>query len=346
MLITNTGKMVGTISPGCLENDVFEYTRQRMDSGEAIVVTYDNQAMEDIVWGFGLGCNGVVQVLIERLADAESFLNPISFLQNCFNHHLEGVIATIFAVEGRVNTKIGQRLIINSEVGVNTNIEESQLLEILIKDTQTALDAQKYCVNQYQLPLGSVSVLIEVILPPTSLIIFGAGSDALPLANLAKALGWHITIVDCRAIDTTKERFTLADKVILTRREVVHQQVFVDKQTVAVVMTHNYFDDLEVMKFLLPMSIRYLGVLGPKKRTEKLLSDLNEKEVLITPEQLQKLHAPVGVDIGAETPEEIAVSIIAEIKAVLANHSAGFLKDSLAPIHQVVDGEVKLINNN
>ena len=333
MLMTGTGEIVGTISAGCLENDVFEHTRQRMADGKPIVVTYDNTASEDILWGFGLGCNGVVQVLIERLEN-ESTPNAIAFIQECLNNKHLGIIATVFALEGAVDLKLGSRLLLYPNGKMITDIEDANLPKSLIADAQAALVNQKYCVNNYQLPFGSAEVFIEVIQPPTPLVIFGAGHDAVPLGQFAQALGWQVTIVDCRANEATKARFPMACDVILSRREILEKQVFIDTDTVAVVMTHNYLDDLEILKTLLPSSARYIGVLGPKHRTEKLLQDLQAQGIVCTTEQLERLHSPVGIDVGAETPAEIAIAIIAEIQAVLKNHNGGFLRNRNQPIHQ------------
>ncbi|MBW4627353.1 MAG: XdhC family protein [Brasilonema octagenarum HA4186-MV1] len=333
MLMTGTGQIVGTISAGCLENDVFEYTRQRMADGKPIVVTYDNTASEDILWGFGLGCNGVVQVLIERLEN-ESTPNAIAFIKECLNNKHLGIIATVFASEGAVDLKLGSRLLLYPNSKIITDIEDANLTQSLIADAQAALVNQKSSVNNYQLPFGSAEVFIEVIQPPTPLVIFGAGYDAVPVAQFAEALGWQVTVVDCRANEATRARFPMTCEVILSRREILEKQVFIDTGTVTVVMTHNYLDDLEIMKTLLPSPARYIGVLGPKHRTEKLLQDLEGQGIVCTTEQLERLHSPVGIDIGAETPAEIAIAIIAEIQAVLKNHNGGFLRNRNQPIHQ------------
>ncbi|MBP5973849.1 XdhC family protein [Brasilonema sp. CT11] len=333
MLMTGTDEIVGTISAGCLENDVFEHTRQRMADGKPIVVTYDNTASEDILWGFGLGCNGVVQVLIERLEN-ESTPNAIAFIKECLNNKHLGIITTVFALEGAVDLKLGSRLLLYPNGKMITDIEDANLTQSLIADAQAALVNQKSSVNNYQLPFGSAEVFIEVIQPPTPLVIFGADHDAVPLAQFAQALGWQVTIVDCRANEATKARFPMACDVILSRREILEKQVFIDSETVTVIMTHNYLDDLEILKTLLPSSARYIGVLGPKHRTEKLLQDLEAQAIACTTEQLERLHSPVGIDVGAETPAEIAIAIIAEIQAVLKNHNGGFLRNRNQPIHQ------------
>jgi xanthine dehydrogenase accessory factor len=333
MLMTSKGKIVGAISGGCLENDVFEHTRQKMPQGEPIVVTYDTTVNDDILWGFGLGCNGIMEVLIERL-DFDSYLNPIAFIAECYSNQQSGAIATVIAVDGAINLKLGSRLMLPPDGSVTTNIEKPNFTKLLLKDIRGVLSKQQSTIKQYEFPLGSAEVLIEVIQPPITLVIFGAGSDAIPVATFAKTLGWYVTVVDCRASETTKKRFEMVDKVILTHRDIVHQQIYIDQKTVAVVMNHNYPDDLAIMKMLMPSSAPYLGCLGPKHRTEKLLEDLHTDDIVYTRNQLEKLHAPIGIDIGAETPEEIALAIIAEIKAVIAKHPGGFLKDRKAPIHQ------------
>jgi xanthine/CO dehydrogenase XdhC/CoxF family maturation factor len=331
MLLTSSGQMVGAISGGCLENDIFEHTQQRMESGEPIVVTYDTNADEDIVWGMGLGCNGVVQVLIDRLE--KSHINPLAFLDRCFDRQQQGAIATVFSVEA-ANVKVGARLVLDANGSVNTDIAHPDLSAAIATDAQIVLHRQQSTINKYQLPVGTVKVLIEYIQPPTHSIVFGAGRDAVPVAQFAKALGWNVTVVDCRSHPATPERFAIADQIVFTRREHLAQHVCLKPHSVAVVMTHNYLDDLEILKMLLPLPLSYLGVLGSKQRTERLLQDVLLAGVTPTQTQLQKLSAPIGIDIGADTPEAIAIAIIAEIQAVIANRAGGFLKHRHGSIHQ------------
>ncbi|WP_375495734.1 XdhC family protein [uncultured Nostoc sp.] len=342
MLMTNTGRMIGTISAGCLENDVFEHTQQRMSDGEPIVVTYDHTASEDILWGFGLGCNGIVQVLIERL-EKESTPNAIAFIQECFHQKHLGIIATVFAFEGAVKVKLGSRLLLYPDGKFITDIKDANLIQSLIADSQAAFANQKSRVSNYQLPLGNVEVFIEVIQPPTHTVIFGAGYDAVPVAQFAQALGWKVTVVDCRANEATRVRFPLPCDVILSRREIVQKQVFINAHTNAVVMTHNYLDDREILKMLLPSPARYIGILGPKVRTERLLEDVRSQGIVYNTEQLRRLHSPIGIDIGADTPEGIALAIIAEIQAVLTNRSGNFLRNRNQPIHQCNESNSNLL---
>jgi xanthine dehydrogenase accessory factor len=323
--ITASGQTIGMISGGCLEADILEQAQQRMPDGKPILVTYDHTASEDILWGFGLGCNGVVQVLIERLEQSDD-LNPLTFIRECFERQVSGAIATVIR---HSTIPLGSRVLMHSDSTVRHNIEDSQLRSKILADLNPALHRQRPSIHSY----SSTEVLIEPIHPPRSLLIFGAGQDAIPVMQGAKQLGWTVTIADCRASAATLDRFAIADRIILTRRENLAEQVPVNEQTLAVVMTHNYFDDLEILKTLLPQSIPYVGVLGPKRRTESLLQDLEVEGIRSSKAQLKKLYAPIGLAIGAETPEEIALSILAEIQAVLSDRTGGHLKNRTGAIH-------------
>jgi xanthine dehydrogenase accessory factor len=323
--MTASGQMIGMISGGCLEADILEQIRHRMTDGKPILVTYDHTASEDILWGFGLGCNGVVQVLIEEL-DRNNELNPLTFIRDCFERQIFGAIATVI---DHSTVPVGSRVLLHSDGTFRHNIEDSKLRFSILADLDVALRQKQPLIRVY----SSIKVLIEPIHPPQSLLIFGAGQDAIPVMQFAKQLGWTVTIADCRASEATLERFAMADRIILTRREKLAEQVPVNAQTLAVVMTHNYFDDLAILKMLLPQSLPYVGALGPKRRTECLLQALEVEGIRYSKAQLKKLHAPIGLAIGAETPEEIALSILAEIQAVLSDRTGGHLKDQTGAIH-------------
>ncbi|MGD1927644.1 MAG: XdhC family protein [Leptolyngbyaceae cyanobacterium] len=326
MLIHETGEMVGTLSGGCVENDIFQYTQRIIQ--EPLVIEYDaTNVEEDLSWGFGLGCNGAVTILLEKIHPSNT-LSPLNLISHCLKKRKKGAIATVFSVTGKVDLKIGSRFVLYPNDTTDTDIQDSALIEAIAHDTLIAKESQKSTVNRYQLTSGSVDVFIEGISPPRSLIVFGAGRDALPVVRLAKAIGWQVTVVDCRALPETYQRFVIADKVILTHRDIIDQQLSADENTVAVVMTHNYLDDLEIIKCLLPTSIPYVGVMGSKSRIARIIAQLNP-----SPNQSEKVYSPVGLDIGADTPAEIATAIITEIQAVLAKRNAGFSKYRCQPLH-------------
>ena len=332
MLITPDCQIVGSISGGCLEGDVFDHAQQVMVSSEPILVKYDTTSADDIVWGLGLGCNGMVQVLIEHLTQ-QNEPSSMAFLAECFRQRQMGVIVTVFRIEGQVRTKVGARLMLHQNGTVISNIEDSNLATGILDDAYEALRTSRSKVKEYQLLGGSAEIFIEVIQPPVPLVIFGAGHDAIPLVRFAKELGWHVTVVDSRPAYATLGRFPLLDAAVISRPESIHESVTVNNHTVAVVMTHNYMHDREILRTLLLSPLRYLGILGPKSRTERLLQELREEGIIPTNEHLLKFYGPIGLDIGADAPEELALAIVAEIQAVLTNRLGGFLRDRKEPIH-------------
>lgn len=333
MLITSDGQTVGSISGGCLESDVAQKAQRVIATEETIVVQYDTTDETDIVFGVGLGCRGVVHVLIEYIKPL-SANSHMAFLAECLHGRQIGAIATVFSIAGQVTTQIGDRLMLQQDGQVTNNIQDPELAVGILEDAGEVLQESRSAVKAYQLANGSAEVLIEAIQPPVPLVVFGAGHDAMPLVRIAKELGWHVTVVDSRPAYATLDRFPVADAVILCRPEALADRVPLSDRTVATVMTHNYLYDLKLLEILLPLPLRYIGMLGPKSRTERLLQALQNEGAINTDQYLSRLYGPVGIDIGADTPEAIALAILAEIQAVLANRSGGFLRDRKGPIHE------------
>lgn len=326
MLITSDGQQVGSISGGCLESDVVKRSQVVLKTGIPNLVKYDTTSEEDLIWGLGLGCQGVAYILIERL-NAEQ-LNALSVIEQCLSNKQFGAIATVFSVE-TTEMKNVERVLLYPDGSIVSNINNSELEAIAKKDLQSVLQQKQSRSPAYVLTERTAEVFLEIIQPPVSLIIFGAGFDVLPVVHFAKALGWYVSVIDPQARSQTKERFKECDYVILGSVDKAISQIEFNEQFVAVAMSHNYIYDLEFLQRLSNISLKYLGILGPKKRTNRLLQDL-KYEGCSLPEQL---YSPVGLDIGADNPEAIALSIIAEIQAVTKNRMGGFLKDCSAPIH-------------
>lgn len=332
MLLTSDSCSVGTISGGCLEADVTLRSQKAMATRQPTVVTYDTTSDEDIVWGLGLGCNGLVRVLIEPITPKQTAY--VEFLSKCYGDRQLGVVATLVSNAGLVQEQIGTRLMLQQD-GFISHFSP-YIAASIVEDARTALQDKLSSLKSYQLPNGEVEVFIEVIQPPLSLVIFGAGHDAIPVALFAKELGWNVTVVDTRQSTATQNRFTEADAIVLSRPENISDYVAVSDRTAAVVMTHNYLHDLEILKILLPSQVCYLGILGPKSRTERLIEELRQIEINPTLEQMHRLYAPIGLDIGADTPEEIALSIIAGIQAVITNRLGNQLRERKGAIHEQV----------
>ena len=352
----NVCTVTGAISGGCLERDVCESARGVLRKDAPTLVRYDTTAAEDIVWGLGLGCNGVVEVLLEplttkseRRGDGEPdspspgvVIHPLKFIERCYDRRGRGVMATVFKVEGAREVRTGARLLADADGILACDIADHELRQRVANDARTSLISNRSSNNEYESGEGRVDVFIEVIEPPVSLVVFGAGSDAVPVARLAHELGWFVTIVDHRAAYVTSTRFPETHELIVCRPEHVAERVRLDARTVTLVMTHNYEHDRSIIKTLLASPARYVGCLGPKRRTEKLLTELRDQEEDFAPtsEQLARLYAPIGLDIGAETPAEIALSILAEIRAVVAGRAAGFLRERGGAIH----GESQIVH--
>jgi xanthine/CO dehydrogenase XdhC/CoxF family maturation factor len=241
-------------------------------------------------------------------------------------------MAVVSRVEGETNVGVGARLTVRRDQLTESAIEDAAIAKHIVEDSHAALRDRRSSVRSYRLGAVSVEVFLEYVPPPVPLVIFGAGYDAIPLVQFAKALGWHATVVDGRPAYATADRFPDADEVRLARPKEGWEDL-IDRETVAVIMTHHYLHDLELLHRLLPSPARYIGLLGPKGRTERLLQDLAQDGVHLTPEHLQRLYAPIGLDIGAEAPEEVALAVIAEIRAVLAGRTGGLLRERTAPLH-------------
>lgn len=334
MLLTEDGQMVSAISGGCLEADILERSRSLLSKGgDPILVRYDTTSSEDIVFGFGLGCNGIVDVLIESLGDAAA-VRQLSLIQDCLNTQQTVAIATVFSVENVPNVRVGDRVILKSDTTMINQISNTNVAHRIAADLNKTLIEKQTRIQSYALSCGHINVLLEIIRPPVPLLIFGAGYDAIPVVQFAKQLGWHVTVIDHRPEYLTQNRFPYADRLLCCKPDQPETyNHLLTPQTVAVIMTHRYLSDLALLKTLVPSRLRYLGVLGPKRRMQQLWQDLTGHGVIPTSEQSQRLYNPVGLDIGAETPEEIALSIVAEIQAVIGGRSAGFLRDRIGSIH-------------
>jgi len=330
MLIDENGNSLGTISGGCLEADVLERAQKVLQTGIPQVVTYDTRDNENSLFGLQMGCNGVIRVLLEIGRDNRL----LEFVKNCFAERRNGSIATLIATPENFELALGTRYFFGNKNLTENDSPESEFSDELKSAAREVLESKRSRCEIFQTPNGEVEFFVELITPPVSLFVFGAGFDARPVADFAKDLGWRVSVIDHRPAFATGERFPNADEVLVLPSEKLQGNLTFDENSVAVVMTHNYNRDREILKFLLESKVSYVGALGPKRRTEKLLEELKVEGVNFSAEQLEKLFAPVGLDIGANTPEAIGLSIIAEIQSVLNNREGGFLRRRVNSIYE------------
>ena len=333
MLITADGQTVGSVSGGCLERDVLNQARRVLQWNEPRVVAYDSMSDDDIAWEFNLGCNGIVEVLIEPLSHTGE-RGHMAFLTECLEQRQVGVLATVFGVEGPMKAKVGNRLMLSAQRAARHDIGDGTLAEAILDDAQHTLERGTSKVTTYTMATGRAEVFIEVIEASVPIVIFGAGHDAVPLVQFAKELGWHVTLVDPRPGYATRTRFPLADTLIVCRPAEVCERIKMDRHTVAVIMTHNFLHDSELLSTLWPSPVRYLGILGSKQRTRRLLDRVQETGRSQSEHRLGRVYGPIGLDIGADTPEEIALAVVAEIKAVLTGRLGGMLRSREGPLHE------------
>ncbi|MGZ5147066.1 MAG: XdhC family protein [Burkholderiales bacterium] len=330
MLIADGKWIAGSISGGCLEDDVVMRGGEAIVKDEALVTTYDTTSDDDIVFGVGLGCKGVITILIEPIRWKNGGVDFLEFAKSCLEERTAGAVATVVRVHGRADAKPGSRLLLRQEQSRSdiTNLELKSKIENTIAHTSEAAKLITLMLGH-----GSVEVFLERIEPPTPLVVFGAGHDAIPVVRLAKELGWHVTLVDHRPAYATATRFPVADQIVLSTPADVGSKVMLTEATLALLMTHNYLRDLELLEMLLPSPVRYLGLLGPRRRTDQLLADLQQKGIEPTSDQLGRFYAPVGLDIGSEGPLEVALSVLSEMQAVMTRHPGSHLRDRQRPIH-------------
>lgn len=293
MLLLPDGRYIGSISGGCLEEDVRMRARRVLDGAEPELVRYDTAAENDLLWGTGLGCQGEVRVFVERVP--ESIPVWVSTLRENLRSRRDTPLAVVYEEAGGVAR--GTRLLA-------------------------------------QLPASArPATFIESVQPPPSLVVFGAGDDAMPLVQFARRLGWRVTLLDTRPAYATASRFPEADAVAVEAAENVALHPAIESDSHVIVMSHRYRDDRSVLRALLPRNLAYLGILGPRQRTDRILEELVAEGVEVTAEMRKRMYAPVGLDLGGASPETVALSIIAELLSFRSGRTPLHLRNLTHPIH-------------
>jgi xanthine dehydrogenase accessory factor len=330
MLITEDGQLTGAISGGCLEGDALRKAQLVMVQKKPMLVKYDTTDEDDANLGVGLGCNGIISILIEPLnADDEN--NPIGFIKTILKKRQLAVLVTLFSMDKKT-VQPGTCMLVTEEGEIATSVEEAHLKNTLVIDAETAIRKKISITKEYQ-EEKPITSFVELLSPAVSLIIFGAGNDTIPLVQFANILGWETTVVDGRPNYATVQRFPFASRILISKPENAMSQLTFDSNTVAVLMTHNYNYDVVALKHLLPLQLPYVGALGPKKKLDRMFDELNEQGISVTKESVANIYGPTGLDLGAETADEIALSIISEIKAVLSKRAGSSLRSKDETIH-------------
>ncbi len=328
MLVQSSGTWIGGISGGCLEGDALKRANAAIFKKEPSIVIYDTMDDDDHQIGVGLGCNGRIEVLFTPVNPSDKH-NPVERLKTIQEKRTPSIFYQVISLEEKEIRKMGLFANENqTDIFVNSlGISKENLLE------KTALVHQrkKSKVFNFVTTTGqSISILIEFIRPELRLVIVGDNYDVHAFVGIAKELGWEINIVGLRR-KLDKSIFSLSKKMLPYEQA---RDLVIDEYTAVVLMSHDYKWDLEMLQIFLKQHPPYLGMLGPKKRMLKMQTELQADTEPINLKNLSFFYSPIGLDIGAESPEEIALSIAAEIIAHFRNRSGNFLKLRSGTIHE------------
>lgn len=341
MVIPRLGHAVGTVSGGCLERELVQKAWWLTASGAPVVRCYstaDRDDEEDDDEGaaltFGLGCNGTVHVLLERCVPGRPSV-LYALLQGVRTSGQPAALATVLSAGELSGVSVGARLGQTAESRLCEGFEGHALRGSVEADLFATLKRKKSSHMTYANGPQAVEVLLEYIAPQRRLVIFGAGDDAQPLVRFATELGWEVTVVDGRAHFARAERFPGARQVLATSIErpfALHSKI---DGAAVVIMTHSYRQDRHWLKQVLACAPAYVGQLGPKERTERLLDEIKGAADAAT--LRAQIHYPMGLDLGGDTPQSVALSIVSEISACLNQRQGGMLRYRTRTIHDATE---------
>jgi xanthine dehydrogenase accessory factor len=323
LAVSDGEEMVGSVSGGCVENDVFLHALKVLESGQPELVRY--AITDDMVWDVGLACGGAIDVWVERLPDT----NPTSLEggEGSIQLRLEGeigagrTIAQAILLEG--GGQPGARMLIWPSGEKSGRLGEQRLEHQVARDAYAMMDHPRSETRTYATP--AARVFIEVIPPPHHLVIFGGVHIAIPLSEMARTLGYRISIVDPRKKFADHERFPYADEIIAEWPQQAIEHIEIGPSTSCVVLTHDPKIDEPALFHLLNTSAGYIGAIGSRKTHAERFERM--ARLGVDRRTLAQVYAPIGLDLGAETPEEIALAIMAEIVAVRRDAPGGFMRD-------------------
>jgi xanthine dehydrogenase accessory factor len=314
LLVREDGSAVGNLTGGCLDAEIVEAAHEVDRTQTAKVVTFDLTGEEEAILGWGMGCNGVLEILVEPAAAARSAGRVVA---EAVLQRRRTAVLTVIAGDARA---VGERW---------WQVESGELVGptgevptfLAASAARNALAAGRTGVVAVPSQAGPVQAFIEVLQPPPRLVVCGAGDDAVPVTRRGADLGWDVVVVDHRRFLLHPDRYPEGTTLVHADRNVA-EKLPVDGNTHVVVMSHNFLRDRDYLGAALRTQARYIGMLGPRLRLQRLLDDLGRDGVLLTARDGARLHGPAGLDLGAQGPDEIALSIVAEVLAASRGRSS------------------------
>src|SRR5213595_1140696 len=314
LVVAEDGSTAGNVSGGCLEQDVREVALQAIRTGEPQLRSYCSSADEIAAWDLGVGCEGQVDVYVE-LADARPRERALLEGREPF---------AVAAIVGMRDGGCGMRLIVTS-ARAEGDLGSKDLNTRVAAKARELLETGESEIHE----ISGRSVFFDVLIPPPQLVVLGAGDDARPLVRFAADVGFRVAVVDRRPGYLTSERFPGAAALVRSTGDDLGEAMPLDGECYAVVMNHNFADDQAYLRALLKTPVSYIGVLGPRQRTDRMLRNLAAQG----PVDEGRVYGPVGLDIGTDGAEQVAVAVIAEVLAARSGRRARSLRERHAPIH-------------
>lgn len=326
MLVFESGIFEGGISGGCLEGDALKRSQIAILKQQPSIVTYDTSKENEI--GVGLGCNGIIDVLISPISDNSSTLK---MLQKCVSDRDYHIIATVTALNTEIDSiPLGRSFYYDKDSASLEDCKHTGLRNFLQNKIQEVLKNQKSKTYHFDEEGVKASVFIEMIPPQFHLAIYGDNYDVYPILEMAKLMDWDVSLVG-NVHKLKKEKLRSVKNIYPKDFE---ERPKLDKRTAIILMAHDYKTDYDNLEHLIKAPVPYIASLGPRKRFDKMIVEFKANGVEFTKEELSRIYAPCGLEIGAKTPEEIAISLFSEVIAVLSGKNGGMLREKSGPIHE------------
>jgi xanthine dehydrogenase accessory factor len=327
MLVLDNGMYIGGVSGGCLEADVFRKTARAIIRNKPSVITYDTTQDDEHQIGVGLGCNGIIDVLINPLDPADE-QNLVRLLSKIIATKNPTVIISVTQANEK-SELFGKTFLYENDKQFSELFTIDSLRPTLLQDINECLKKQRSKTFTYQYDTNIIAIFIEVIMPVTKLVVYGGNYDIHPLVTMANELGWDVSIIT---------KLTKTSMSLISSAKMYHpddmENLIIDQHTAVVLMSHDYKTDLHNFMNVIHTNCFYIGLLGPKKRSQKIFDAFTERDLFLSENVQQKIFAPAGLDIGALTPEEIALSILAEIRSCKAGRQGASLRLRSQAIHE------------
>jgi xanthine/CO dehydrogenase XdhC/CoxF family maturation factor len=306
ILIASSGEYVGMLTGGCLESDLVARACKVLASGLAAEVEYDLRGPDELIWGLGTGCAGLLRILLLPLNPSNGY-QPLSHFARALKRGLPTAVGLVCR-SACIDLPLGAVILPSRATSHSRQIELKlpQLRQLLARGATESKGLQLHSAHNFEL------AVLPLSLPPR-LLLLGAGPDAVPVVEFAARLGWSVTVVDHRPAYAIHQHFPNANAVAHATLGMLDRVVRFSEFSAAVIMSHSFAADLSYLATLAGSKIPFIGLLGPCARRDRLLSEIGSSAAQL----LRRLHAPVGLRLGGRSPESVALSIAAELHAFL-----------------------------